>query len=206
MVREHRRNGVSRVYAEICPQYLTHNMHDDLGRTGKFTPPLRRKDDNDSLWGGLINGDIDTIGVDQVARKVDDESIPIWERSNTPREAATALPVLISEGFHKRGLPLERIAQITSANVARIFNLYPRKGTLGIGSDADFVIVDIHREKKVTKKIIQTFSEFSLYEGWTLKGWPVLTVCRGEVIMAEGEIVGKQGWGNFIAQQTERML
>jgi len=110
--------------------------------------------------------------------------------------------VLISEGFHKRGLDMERIAKITSYNVARIFNLYPRKGTLGVGSDADFVIVDINREKKVSKEIIQSFSQFSIYEGWTLKGWPVLTVCRGKVIMADGEIVGERGWGDFIKQRA----
>ncbi len=202
LVREHRRNGLSRVYTETCPQYLTHNMQDNLGRTGKFTPPLRTKADNDALWGGLSNGDIDAIGVDQVARKVDAEQINIWERSNTPREAATALSVLISEGFHKRGLDMERIAKITSYNVARIFNLYPRKGTLAVGSDADFVIVDVNREKKVSKEIIQSFSQFSIYEGWTLKGWPVLTVCRGKVIMAEGEIVGDRGWGNFLKQRA----
>ena len=202
LVREHRRNGFSRVYAETCPQYLTHDVQDSLGRTGKFTPPLQTKADNEAFWDGVKNGDVDTLGVDLVARKPDPEEMNIWERTNTPREAATALSVLISEGFHKRGLDMERIARITSYNAARIFNLYPAKGTLGIGSDADFVIVDVNREKKVTKDIIQSFSDFSVYEGWTLKGWPIMTVCRGQVVMAEGEIVGGKGWGNFVAQRA----
>lgn len=201
LIREHRKKGVSTVYAETCPQYLTHNMNDHLGRIGKFTPPLRTEADNEALWQGLIDGDIDTIGIDQIARKVDPEEMSIWKRSNSPREAATFLPVLISEGLHKRGLSIERIAKITSYNAARIFNLYPRKGTLSIGSDADLVVVDIHLEKKVSKEHIQSLSDFSVYEGWTLKGWPSLTLCRGKVIMRDGEIVGDRGWGVFVERK-----
>ncbi len=201
LIREHRKKGSSVVYAETCPQYLTHTMDDDIGRTGKFTPPLQAKADNDALWEGLASGDIDAIGVDQITRQVDREDKNIWERSNTPREAATALAVLISEGFHKRGLSMEMIAQVTAANPARIFNLYPRKGSLSVGSDADLAIVDVQREQKVSKELIQSASNFSIYEGWTLKGWPILTMCRGHVVMRDGAIVGDPGWGAFLARR-----
>ena len=201
LIREHRKKGLSTVYVETCPQYLTHHMNDNLGRIGKFTPPLRTEADNEALWHGLINGDIDTIGMDQITRKVDPEEISIWKRSNTPREAVTALPVLISEGHLKRGLSMERIAKVTSYNAAHIFNLYPKKGTLSIGSDADLVVVDIDLEKKVSKEVIKSLSNFSVYEGRTLKGWPVLTLCRGKVIMRDGEIVGDRGWGVFVERQ-----
>lgn len=201
LVREHRRKGLSPVYVETCPQYLTHHMDDPLGRIGKFTPPLRTESDSEALWRGLIDGEVDTIGIDQITRKVDPEEISIWKRNTSPREAVTPLPVLISEGFHKRGLSIEKIAKVTSCNAARIFNLYPRKGTLSIGSDADLVAVDIHLEKKVCKEIIQSSSNFSIYEGWTLKGWPVLTICRGKAVMRNGEIVGQRGWGTFIERR-----
>lgn len=203
LIGEHRKKDLSTVYVETCPQYLTHRMNDNIGRVGKFIPPLRTEADNEALWQGLISGEIDTIGIDQMARKVDPEEVSIWKRDTSPREAATALPMLISEGLHKRGLTIERIAKITSYNAARIFNLYPKKGTLSVGSDADLTVVDIHLEKKVSKEVIKCFSNFSIFDGWTLKGWPVLTVCRGKVIMRDGEVVGERGWGMFLERRPK---
>jgi len=201
LIKEHRNRGLSPVYVETCPHYLTHHMSDDVGRIGKFTPPLRTEVDSEALWQGLISGDIDTIGIDQITRKVDPEETSIWKRTTSPREAVTALPVLISEGLHKRGLGIERIVRLTSYNAARIFNVYPNKGTLAVGSDADVVVVDIDLEKKVSNDIIKSASNFSIYEGWTLRGWPVLTICRGKVIMRDGEVVGQRGWGEFLERR-----
>ena len=201
LIREHRKNGGAPVYIETCPPYLTHHMRSPVGLKGRFIPPLRTEADNEALWQGLATGDIDTIGIDQGTRKVDPESVNVWERTTSPREAVTALPVLITEGFHKRGLKLERIAALTSAGPAAIFNLSPRKGALQIGSDADLAIVDINREKKVTREMIQSASDFSLYEGWPLKGWPVTTICRGRVAMQDGEPLSEPGWGEFIVRR-----
>jgi dihydropyrimidinase len=203
LIREHRKNGGAAVFIETCPQYLTHHMHSPIGPEGRFIPPLRTEVDNEALWQGLANGDIDTIGIDQGTRKVDSESVSVWERKTSPREAVTALPMLITEGFHKRGLKLDRIAALTSANPAAIFNLYPRKGTLQVGSDADIAIVDINREKMVTREMIQSASDFSIYEGWSLKGWPVITICRGRVAMQDGEPVSEPGWGKFVARRPK---
>lgn len=201
LVKAHREKACSAVYVETCPHYLSHHMDNDLGRVAKFTPPLRTQADNEALWQGLIRGEIDTIGIDQNTRKVDPEEVSIWKRSTAPREAVTALPVLISEGLHKRGLSIERIAGVTSTHAARLFNLYPRKGSLNIGSDGDLVVVDIHLEKKVSKEIIKSYSDFSVYEGWTLKGWPVVTVSRGKVVMRNGDVVGEPGWGVFLERK-----
>ena len=198
LAKAHREKGGSAVYVETCPQYLTHHVENNVGKVAKFTPPLRTKADNEALWQALIRGEIDTIGIDQITRKVDPEEISIWKRSTAPREAVTTLPVLISEGFHKRGLTMERIAGVTSTHAARIFNLYPRKGALNIGSDGDAVVVDIHLEKKVTREVIRSYSEFSIYEGWTLRGWPVVTISRGKVVMRNGDVVGEPGWGSFL--------
>ena len=204
LIREHRKLGGAPVYVETCPQYLTHHMHSSVGLKGRFIPPLRTEKDNEALWQGLASGDIDTIGIDQGTRKVEPETVNIWERLTTPREAVTSLPMLITEGYHKRGLKLERIAALTSANAASIFNLCPRKGSLRIGSDADLAIVDINREKKVTSELIQSASEFSIYEGWTLKGWPVTTICRGRVAMRDGQPVSEPGWGQYLTRPPLR--
>ena len=201
LIREHRKNGGAAVFIETCPQYLTHHRLSPVGLKGRFIPPLRTAADNEALWQGLVSGDIDTIGIDQGTRQVEPERVSIWERMTSPREAVTALPMLITEGFHKRGLKLETIAALTSANPAAIFNLAPRKGALQVGSDADIAIVDINLEKKVTSKMIQSASNFSIYEGWSFKGWPVTTICRGRVTMQDGEPVSEPGWGEYLTRR-----
>ncbi len=201
LIKEHRERGLSKVYVETCPQYLTHHVNLNLGRSLKFNPPLRTEADNKALWQGVFQGDIDTIGIDHVPRRADPEDVSIWKRGTFPRESATLLPMLISEGLYRRGLSIEKIVRMTSCNAARVFNLYPRKGALNIGSDADVVVVDLDVEKKVTKEMLKCYSNVSVYEGWSLKGWPVVTLSRGKVIMRDGEIVGRQGWGKFLERR-----
>lgn len=107
-------------------------------------------------------------------------------------------PVLITEGYHKRGLPLHIIAELSAANPARYHNLYPKKGAIMVGSDADFAIVDINHEKEVTLDILQTAQDFSPEEGMKLKGWPEYSILRGKVIFEKGKVIGQPGYGEFI--------
>ena len=122
----------------------------------------------------------------------------IWECSAGFPGTATLLPIILSEGYYKRGLSLERIAELLSENPAKLFNMYPRKGSIQVGSDADFTIVDLNLRKKVKATDLGSFSDYSLYDGWTLSGWPVLTIVRGQVIMREGKVMIKPGYGRFI--------
>jgi len=204
VINEYRKKGKTKVYIETCPQYLTHHEGSPSGRKGKFIPPLRKREDNDALWKGINKGEIDTIGIDQVMRQVEEEEISVWQRKTSPREAVTALPLLITEGFIKRGLPLRDIAKLTALNPAMIFGLYPRKGTIMVGSDADLVLVDLHKEKTVTKELLQSQSNFSLYEGWKLKGWPLITISRGRIIMENHVPLGEPGWGMFLSRQIPK--
>ncbi|MCK5487900.1 MAG: amidohydrolase family protein, partial [Desulfobacterales bacterium] len=112
-------------------------------------------------------------------------------------------PILITEGYHKRGLPLHRIAELSSANPARYHNLYPKKGAIMVGSDADFAIVDINKEKEVTLDILYTAQDFSPEEGMKLKGWTEHTVLRGKVIFEKGKVIGKPGNGEFIRRPVK---
>jgi len=91
-----------------------------------------------------------------------------------------------------------RIAELLSENPARLFNLYPRKGSLTVGCDADLAIVDIDRVREVRADELGSYSDYSLYDGWKLTGWPVLTMVRGEVVMDSGEVTGTAGYGQFI--------
>lgn len=187
-----------KVYGETCPHYLTHSRESEIGILGKVNPPLRTLADTEVLWQGIRGGTIDTVGSDHVPRPKAAKSGGIWKASAGFPGVGTLLPILLSEGVNKRGIPLEKIVEITSHNVAKIFGLYPRKGDISIGSDADLVIIDLNLEKEVYANDLQSYSDFSIYESWKLKGWPVLTMVRGKTVMKSGKIVGQEGFGEFI--------
>jgi dihydropyrimidinase len=189
-----------RIYAETCPQYLTHNVDSELGGMLRVTPPVRHKADNEALWEGLKDGTLDTVGSDHTYRSRASKQGNVWEAMSAFPGMATVVPVLLSEGYHKRGLSLQRIAQLTSYNHAQIFNVAPQKGDVLPGGDADLMIVDLDWERTVTPEILNSRADFSIYEGWKLKGWPRMTISRGQVVMRDGEVLGKPGAGRFIPQ------
>jgi dihydropyrimidinase len=91
------------------------------------------------------------------------------------------------------------VSQITSYNTARIFGMYPRKGTIQPGSDADIVVIDLSQRQKVSPEILQSYSDYTIYDGWELRGWPVMTMVRGRVIMEDGKInESSRGYGQFV--------
>lgn len=196
-VRRSRQRGDHKVYVETCPQYFT--LHLDSGaRVSAKVPPIRPKEHADAMWEAILDGTVDTIATDHGGRrKVGGENPSIWEVGPSFPGIATMLPLLLSEGVHKRGLSLRRVAELTSANTARIFNLYPRKGTIQPGSDADLVIVDLNQERVVDPANLQSESDFSLWEGWVLRGWPQRTMLRGKTVMLDGQIVGEKGRGRY---------
>jgi dihydropyrimidinase/allantoinase len=108
---------------------------------------------------------------------------------------------LLSEGAHKRGVPLNRIAELVSANPARNFGLFPRKGCIAIGADADFAIVDMEKEQPITTELCLSAQDHNPFEGVTTKGWPVQTIVRGQLIYDKGQIVGPRQ-GEFIKRPT----
>jgi dihydropyrimidinase len=192
------REDVAEIHAETCTHYLTHTKDSPIGNIGKVNPPLRSQADLEYLWASVETGVLDVISTDHVPRKFETKKGNIWECSAGFPGTATLLSILLSEGYHKRGLSLPRIAEVLSENPAKLFNLYPQKGSFFIGSDADLTVVDLDMEKTVTAPDLGSFSDYSLYEGWNLKGWPVLTMVRGEVVMQDGTFVGKPGFGKFI--------
>ena len=163
-----------------------------------MNPPLRYPQDQEALWSSVADGTLDVVSTDHVPRKFQAKKGNIWECSAGFPGTATLLPVILSEGYHKRGLGLSRIAELLSENPARLFNLYPRKGTLALGSDADLTVVDLDKVREVRADELESYSDYSLYDGWKLAGWPVLTMVRGEVVMDGGELTGKAGYGRFM--------
>jgi dihydropyrimidinase len=192
--------GHSVMYVETCPHYLTHTS-DFPDITGKVVPPLRTKLDVQSMWYALRNGIIDTLGSDHVANRlsVKKGQGDIWTATAGFPGIATMLPVLLSKGVNEDRISLERVTEVTSYNAARIFGLYPKKGTIGIGSDADLTIVDLDLVRRVTPEVLQSYSDYSIYDGWELQGWPVLTMVRGRVIMENSQVENSTcGYGEFL--------
>lgn len=187
---------------ETCPQYLILSADSPLGTMGKVNPPLRTVADQDALWDGLKDGTIDAIGTDHIAWDFALKSGDLWKAKGSFPGVATMLPILLSEGYHKRGLPLERIAQLTSTNASRVFGLYPKKGTLQVGSDADLVVCDLNEERAVDPDKLGSRVDYSPYAGLRLKGWPVTTVSRGQVVVRNREFIGEAGHGQYIARST----
>jgi dihydroorotase-like cyclic amidohydrolase len=192
-----RREGCP-VTIETCPHYLTHDEGSDIGVSGKINPPLRKPADREALWHGIADGSIDTIGTDHVHRTLASKAGGIWAASPGCPGLDTLLPVLISEGHHKRGIALERIAALTSANPARLMGL-PAKGGILPGLDADLAIVDLQADYEVGPATRATDAGYSIYDGWRLKGRVVHVLSRGQFALRDGQLCDDAiGRGRFL--------
>lgn len=172
------------VTVETCPHYLTRTAYDsDLDMRAKISPPLRDKEEQEGLWRGVMNGSVYSLGTDHVPflpKKLED----LWSELPGVVSFPWELSLMLHFGAHQRGLPLSRLVQLNSAHPARRFGLWPRKGNIEVGFDADLVLVDLDEERTVQ----HTGKGTCIYEGWKLKGWPVLTVARGAVVYENGKV------------------
>lgn len=192
----------SRVWIETCTQYLTHDVSSPVGDVGKINPPIREKGDIEALWAGIVDGSIDTIASDHVHRGRAAKAGGIWKASPGCPGLDTLLPVMLSEGHRKRGVPLRRIAELTSSNPARLMGLHDRKGRIAPGFDADLAIVDLDAVYVVGPETLSTDAGYSLYEGQTLHGRMVHVLSRGRFAMRDGvlddDLVGR---GRYLARR-----
>lgn len=194
---EHRNRRSSTVTVETCPQYLTHTKDSGYGLLAKVNPPLRDHGDSVRLWNAVAAGEIDTFGTDHCAVPRREKGPDIWAAVPGFPGMATMLPVLL-QGVNEGKLTIERVAEICSVNTARIFGLHPQKGSISIGSDADVVVVDLDKEVVVDARRLQSLADFSLYDGQSIRGWPVLAMARGKIAMQDGEVVADPGSGRYL--------
>ncbi|GAB4339839.1 MAG: dihydropyrimidinase [Candidatus Abyssubacteria bacterium] len=197
LIRRARAEGV-RLWAETCPQYLTLTRFDTDKVWGKVNPPLRGKDDLEQLWREINAGTFDTIGSDHCPLSPE-EKAELWTAKPGMPGVETTLPLLFDKGVNTGRMTPEQLVQLCCENPARIFGLYPQKGALQVGSDADIVIVDPDRVETLDVGKMHDVYSYSAYDGWKVKGWPVMTILRGQVIMEEGQITGRPGYGKFLA-------
>lgn len=175
---------------------------DNRGLGGKVNPPIRDRSDNEALWRGVASGAVDWVASDHACCMEHMKGDELWPA--LPGFGGTALlyPVLISEGHHKRGIPLARIAEIASAAPARALNLAPRKGSIAVGADADLTIVDLDLEQTVTPEICRSAQDHTPFEGIAVRGWPVTTLLRGVPVFERGDVA--DGFhGEYIARSPQ---
>lgn len=208
-IRAARKRGVAAV-GETCPQYLV-LTDKELCRPGfdgaKFvcSPPLRSQSDNERLWEGLRDDDLQTVGTDHCPFRFKGQK-DLGERNfmNIPGGLPgieSRLALIHQYGVRAGRLSLNRWVQVCCTNPARLFGLYPRKGALEIGADADLVLFDPDKEVILRKSILHEQVDYTPYEGFELRGYPVMTILRGRVIVENGEFGAAPGGGRYLSRQ-----
>ena len=209
-VAEARDKGLM-TFAETCPQYLFLSIEDMdrpnfEGAKYVFTPPLREKWHQDKLWAGLKNNNLQVVSTDHCP-------FCFKEQKELGRDDFTKIPnggpgvenrlhLLFEGGVNKKRISLNRWVEITSTTPAKMFGMYPRKGTIAVGSDADIVIWDPNKEHMISAKTHHMRVDYSMFEGFTIKGDTETVISRGEIIVDKKTWLGKAGRGRFIKRDA----
>ena len=200
VIRYLKQRGV-KIYAETCPHYLTLTKNTPMGVLARMAPPLRDETDVECLWQAVADGTLDTIGSDNVPlpRRQKEED-GIWEGIPGVGGIGAVLPLLMTEGVNKGRITIEKLVKLTSENPARLWRIYPKKGALSPGSDADIVIVDPHKEWVLSAANLKSRSDYSIYEGRAVKGKAIKTFVRGKLVAGDGQLVAKAPLGEYVYQ------
>lgn len=205
------RDDGSPIMAETCPQYLllsydNYEEPDFQGAKYVMSPPLRPKENQPVLWNALARGNLQVVATDHCPfnfKGQKDMGREFFGKIPNGAPGIEARMVLLySYGVGQGKLTLSRFVEITATNPAKIFGLYPEKGTIAVGSDADIVVFDPELEKIITHGILHENVDYTPYEGFKVKGFPVATIARGKVIVENGRFVGKQGAGQFLKRKA----
>jgi len=200
-----------KVYGETCPQYLFLTA-DDLDRPdfegAKYmcSPPPRDKANQESIWRGLETGVFEVFSSDHAGYRFDDPEGKMKHGRNAAfKKVPNGVPglevrmaLLFSEGVGQGRLDLPRFVALTATNAAKLYGLYPRKGAIAVGADADLAIWDADKDVTISQSMIHDAMDYTPYEGKRIKGWPIATLVRGEVVAEAGDFVGAAGKGRFL--------
>ena len=200
-----RARGVD-VWAETCTHQLCLTQDDMAEDTRlKWNPPTRDRAAVEELWSLLAAGEVHTIGSDH-APLPKTPGADIWTQNPGAGNAVeTMFPVFASEAMHDRGIPLARVVDLLATMPAKIFGLYPRKGSIQVGSDADFTVVETDGRKTLDAReleFIPSQERWSPFDGRELRVFPQYTIVRGQVVFAEGEVLGQPGHGAFLTTSS----
>ena len=207
LVEAAKRRGL-RVTAETCPHYLTLDANSAMGQWGSFAkiaPPLRSADDNLVLWDGLRRGAVDFVATDhapyEIATEKSAAGMDIWNSLPGIPGVETMVPIVVSEGYCKGRLPLSRLVEVLCTNPARHYGLYPKKGSLDLGADADFTIIDTESTWELHADDMHTMAKYSPFDGFAITGKVRKTVVRGVLVYGDGQFFVAPGFGQFVKRQ-----
>ena len=212
-IRRARERGVQ-IHAETCPQYLFLSEADlDLpdfeGAKCMCSPPPRDSANQALIWRGIADGSFDIFSSDHAPYRFDamgkllnGRIAPFRKVANGIPGLETRAPLLFSEGVTAGRISLQRFVELNSANAARLYGLYPRKGTIAIGADADIAIWDPEKKLTLSNHLLHHNVDYTPYEGRAITGWPVIVLSRGEVICEHGELRAQAGRGNFLKRDS----
>lgn len=196
-----RRASHDGVFIETCPHYLLLDQTTPIGTYGKVNPPLRTAADRQALWEAVADGRIDVVGSDHVPRHKSAKEKDIWAASAGFPGIETLLPLLLSEGHVRRGIPLERIVDVVATRPAELFGLAGRKGAIAIGADADMAIVDFDRSTTFRGDSMRSAAAYTPYEGMEAEVAVTHTIRRGRLVFEDGQVL-VAGGGRYLARSA----
>lgn len=201
LIEEAKRNGQD-VSTEATPHHLLFES-EDLEKQGpylKCNPPIRTAKNREALWRGLRKGTIDMISTDHYPLPKSEKEIgwgDIWKAGAGMPGVETRIPLLLTYGVKADEISMKTFLKVIAENPARRLNLYPKKGTISVGSDADLTVVDLNEKTEINAEELHTKCDYTPFEGWEVVGVPILTLVRGKIVMENGEIVPEPGHGKF---------
>ncbi|MDE0130773.1 MAG: amidohydrolase family protein [bacterium] len=178
------------VYGETLHNYCCfsqENYHEEFGMKYHTYPSLKSEDDRVALWEAIIGGDLQTMATDEYCTSWETKTVgrTILDVTGGHNGVETRMGVTFTEGVSRQGMDLQRFVEVTSTNAAKIMGLYPRKGVLAPGSDADICIIDPKIKRRLAAEDLH-ISDYSIWDGYEIEGWPVTTILRGEVVVSDG--------------------
>lgn len=197
------------VTAETCPHYLTldgPSVMDTCGSFAKIAPPIRAIAEGDPMWEKLATGVLDFVATDHAPYEIATEKkatgMDIWTSFPGMPGVETMVPVMVSEGYRKGRISLSKLVEVLSTNAAVHYGLYPRKGSMRLGADADLTFIDLNKTWTVDAPAMESKCGYSPFQGMTLTGKVVKTMLRGRLVYADDAVCGGEGQGQFIPRQT----
>ena len=166
-----------------------------------MSPPFRDKVNQDSLWAGLASGSLQVVATDHCAFTTEQKRMGVGDFTKIPNGTGgleDRMPVLWTKGVKTGRLTMNEFVAVTSSNIAKILNIYPRKGAIAVGSDADIVVLDPKKKKTITAKKQLSVIDYNVFEGVEVTGLPRYTLSRGDVVFADGKIEVEDGRGQFV--------
>ena len=206
VIKQAKESG-QKVYGETCPHYLL--LTDDCYKGAEpqkyiMTPPLRKKVDQEMLWKSISEGTLQCITTDHCSFSTKDKlsTNNCFKVIPGIGGSETLIPLIFSEGVNKGKITLEQFVCLISTNPAKMFGLYPQKGVISVGSDGDITIIDPQKEVILKGSQLHSAAEYTVFEGFKVKGYPVITICRGTVICKYGNLIVSKPDGKFIKAQN----